>query len=117
MERVRLGKEKAFAEHEWLEAEENKACIRKEVEDAERIAGLLNLKSEIKNRCKNLLSHCNMNLSKLSDYQLLDLKRNLFNLMTEFNLILVNVTSFSKFEPYSKGRYCSESCSGVTKHL
>ena len=52
------------AEHERLEAEENKACIKKEVEDAERIAGLLNLQCEIKNRCKNLPSHCNMDLSK-----------------------------------------------------
>ena len=98
-ERVHLEKEKAVTEHAWLEAEEDKAWAKKEVEDAERITGLLNLQCEIKKCCKNLLSQCNMDLSNLSDYQILDLKRDLFNLMTEFNLI-GKVTSFSKFAPY-----------------
>ena len=41
-----------------------------------------------------------MDLSKFSDYQILDLKRNSFNLSTEFNLILDKATSFSKVAPY-----------------
>ena len=74
--------------------------LKKVVEDAERIAGLLNLQSEIKNRCKILLSHCKMDLSKLSNYQILDLEMTSFNLTTECNLILDKITSFSKFAPY-----------------
>ena len=97
-ERARLEKEKAVTEHARQEAEEDKARAEKEVEDAEGIAGLLNLQCEIKKRCEHLLSHCNMDLSNLSDYKILDLKRNSFNLTTEFNLI--KVTSFSKFAPH-----------------
>ena len=89
----RLEKEKAVTEHARLEAEEDKAWAKKEGEDAERIVGLLNLQCEIKNCCENLLSHCNMDFSNLSDYQILHLKRNSFNLTTK-------VTSFSKYAPY-----------------
>ena len=74
-ERAHLEKEKAVTEHARLEAEEDKGWAKKEVEDAERIAGLLKLQYEIKNRCENLLSHCNMDLSNLSNYQILDFEK------------------------------------------
>ena len=100
-ERARLEKDKAVTENAQLEAEEDKAWVKKEVEDAERIAGLLNMQCEIKKRCENLLSHCNMDLSNLSNYQILDLKRNSFNLATEFNLILDKVTA-AKLAAFAK---------------
>ena len=92
--------DRARAECENKKIQEEKSCEKEMQLNSERKMSAKNLYDEIKVLAVNLSSRCEIDVSDITDYQILDLKKNVFNFTSELREILDKITSFSKLVPY-----------------
>ena len=92
----RTEEERVRVEEEKINEEQKRFKFEQELMDAERKMYAKNLYDEVKLLSTSLIKNCQIDIESIGDYQLLELKKNVFHFTTELREILNKITSFSK---------------------
>ena len=99
-ENTRRSEEEHRVDLEKKNDEQKMLARRQEKIDRENKFGAKNLYDEILLLSESLKKKCEIDLTKIEDYQLLELKKNVFNYTSELREIMDKITSFSKLVAY-----------------
>ena len=99
-ENTRKSEEEHRVDLEKKDKEQKMLACRQEKIDREKKFGAKNLYDEILLLSESLIRNCEIDLSKIEDYQLLELRKNVFNFTSELREIMDKITSFSKLVAY-----------------